>query len=199
MITVISEQLIEFTPPIIKECKILFDKAYVPSVRDDNEIDNGGDSIFVDTLISDDHVVPCTVPEELHPLAQKAKAVMHAQLRHHGIIYMNSSTHLSNSMMHFYSLGNMSKLPVPGCIKYIFEHEGKMVFAIQHQLDAHPGIVDPFKPYTHFPAKLYSSNMCDKLKIVHVDWIMCHFSQWQISSEHVVVSSLSQVHFHFHF
>jgi hypothetical protein len=93
----------------------------------------------------------------------------------------------------------MSKLPVPGCIKYIFEREGKMVFAIQCQLDAHPGIVDPFEPYPHFPAKLYSSNMCDELEIMHVDWIMCHFARWQISSEHVVVLSLSQVRFLFLF
>ena len=71
-----------------------------------------------------------------------------------------------------------------------------MAFAVQRQLPARQDVVDPFEPYIHFPAKLYSSGMGDALEIVEVDWIMCHFARWQMSSEHVVVLSLSRVCIH---
>ncbi|KIM75637.1 hypothetical protein PILCRDRAFT_78636, partial [Piloderma croceum F 1598] len=164
-------------PAVIKECKILFDKAYAPNIPDYNDINDA----------------PCTVPNELHPLAQKLKAIMHARLQHNGVIYTDSSTHLGSSLIHFYTNGDRSKSPTPGCIKYIFEHQGEMVFAVQRQLDAHPNVVDPFEPYPHFAAKLYSSHLSLTLELVCVSWVMCHFAQWQISSEHVIVLLLSQV------
>jgi hypothetical protein len=183
-------------PPVIKECKILFDKAYAPKVPDYGiVVDDGGDGIFVEPMIADEPPHPRTVPDELRPLAGKATAIMRARLRHRGIIYANSSTHLGNSLVQFYPCGDRSKLPVPGCIKYIFEHDGKMAFAVQRQLDAHHNIVNPFQHYPHFPANLYSSSMCDKLEVVHVDWVMCHFARWQMSPECVVVLSLSRVCF----
>jgi len=66
-----------------------------------------------------------------------------------------------------------------------------MVFAVQRQLEAPQGVLDPFKPYPNFAAKLYSSRLSEELEVVHVDWVLCHFAHWQISSEHVVVLSLS--------
>jgi len=180
-------------PPVIKECKILFDKAYAPKVHDISEVDDGGDGVFVETSFTDDHPAPCVVPDELRRFTQKAKAVMRARLRHRGIIYAISSTHLGNSLVHFYPHGDRSKSPIPGCIKFIFEQQGRMVFAVQHQLEAPQGVLDPFEPYPHFAAKLYSSRLSEELEVVHVDWVLCHFARWQISSEHVVVLSLSRV------
>jgi len=63
-------------PPVIKECKILFDKAYAPKVHDVGEIDDDRDSVFVETLFADDHPVPCVVPDELRHFTKKAKAVV---------------------------------------------------------------------------------------------------------------------------
>jgi hypothetical protein len=180
-------------PAVIKECQILFDKAYAPKIPDYNDINDGGNGVFTDTLYAEDHPTPRTVPNELRPLAQKLKAIMRARLRHNGVIYADSSTHLGNSLNHFYTNGDRSKSPTPGCIKYIFERQGEMVFAVQRQLNAHPNVVDPFEPYPHFAAKLYSSHLSQTLELVHVNWVMCHFARWQISSEHVVVLSLSRV------
>ena len=117
---------------------------------------------------------------------------MHAWLRHHGVIYAISSTHLGNSLILFYPHGDKSKSPIPGCIKFIFE-QGRLVFTVQRQLEAAQGVLDPFEPYPHFSAKLYSSCLSEELEVVHVDWVLCHFVCWQISSEHVVVLSLSRV------
>jgi len=72
-----------------------------------------------------------------------------------------------------------------------------MVFTVQRQLEAPQGVLDPFKPDPHFTVKLYSSRLSEELEVVHVDWISCHFAHWQISSEHVVVLSLSQVSCYF--
>jgi hypothetical protein len=180
-------------PPVIKECKTLFDKAYAPRVQDDSEVDYSGDGIFVETSFTDNHPVPRTVPNELRPLTLKAKAAMCARLRHHGIIYTNSSTHLGNSLVHFYPHNDKSKSPIPGCIKYIFEQQGRMVFAVQRQLELPHGTLDPFEPYPHFAAKLYTSHLSKELEVVHVDWVMCHFARWQMSSEHAAVLSLSRV------
>ena len=68
-----------------------------------------------------------------------------------------------------------------------------MVFGVQHQLKAPQGVLDPFEPYPHFAAKLSSSRLSEELEVVQVDWVLCHFARWQISLEHVVVLSLSQV------
>jgi hypothetical protein len=179
-------------PPVIKECKLLFDKAYSP-IRHDIEVDNGRDSVFVETSFADEHPVPRSVPDDLHPLVQKSKIRMRARIRHHGVVYATSSVHLGNSLVHFYPHGDKSKSAIPGSIKYIYEHKGQMLFAVQRQHAANPSVVDPFKPYLHFPAKLYSSSIHDTLEVVCVDWVLCHFAQWQISSDHVVILSLSRV------
>jgi hypothetical protein len=115
-------------PPVIKECKILFDKAYAPKIHDVSEIDDDRDSVFVETLFADDHPAPCVVMDELRHFTKKAKAIMCARLRHCGIIYAISSTHLGKSLIHFYPHGDRSKSPILGCIKFIFEQQGRMVF-----------------------------------------------------------------------
>ena len=180
-----------YCPPVIKECKILFNKAYALKVHDVvSGIDDDRDSVFMETSFTDDHPAPCIVPDEPHRFTKKAKVVMHTRLRHHGIIYTISSTHLGNSLILFYLYSNKSKSLIPGCIKFIFE-QGQLVFAVQRQLEAAQGILDPFEPYPHFLAKLYSSCLSEELEVVHVDWVLCHFARWQISSEHIVVLSLS--------
>jgi hypothetical protein len=155
-------------PPVIKECKALFDKAYTPRNRDDNNIDDACDDILTETLSTDNHTTPCTILLKLHPLAKKSKAVMCAQLQHGGIIYANCATHLGNSLIHFYPQGDRSQPPTPGCIIFFFEHWGEMVFAVQHQLSVHHSIVNPFEPYPHFPAKLYLSCLSENLEIVNI-------------------------------
>ncbi|KIM70953.1 hypothetical protein PILCRDRAFT_17572 [Piloderma croceum F 1598] len=57
-------------PAVIKECKILFDKAYAPKVLDYNDINDGNDNVFTDTLYVDHRPAPRTVPNDLHPLMQ---------------------------------------------------------------------------------------------------------------------------------
>lgn len=80
-------------PLVIKECKILFDKAYAPKIHDVSEIDNDRDGVFVEALFADDHPAPCVVPDELRHFTKKAKAIMRARLQHCGICYERPKKH----------------------------------------------------------------------------------------------------------
>ncbi|KAF8578139.1 hypothetical protein K439DRAFT_1362875, partial [Ramaria rubella] len=67
-----------------------------------------------------------------------------------------------------------------------------ITFVVHHHNPAVSGIVDPFAPYPHFPAKLYSSQLAEHLEIEQVQWVLCHFAQWSISSEIVVILNLTR-------
>lgn len=136
---------------------------------------------------------PVSTPADLRPLINGSKVILRARFNHHGVIYARSSTHLGNSLIHFYPNGDKSLPPIPGSIKYIFATRHTVAFAVQRHLNKCAGTIDPFTRYPDFPAKLYSAALADKLEVVEVDWVMSHFARWQISSGHVVVLSLSKV------
>lgn len=187
--------------PAIRECKILFDKGYAPTHNSDNNyygLGTCGDDLFVDMThvdIEDRRQVP--IPNDLSSLIRgKTKVILQARFKHDGIVYSRSSTHLGNSLIHFYPNGVKTTL-TPGTVKYIIRMtQDHILFAVQRHLDLPHNTLDPFAPYPHFPAKLYSVTLAD-LEIVEVDWIVSHFARWQISSEHVVVVSLSKVGINF--
>ncbi|KAF8576401.1 hypothetical protein K439DRAFT_1622880 [Ramaria rubella] len=93
-----------------------------------------------------------------------------------------ASTHLGKSLILFYAAG---------CVQYIVLLEGQITFVVHHHNPAVSGIVDPFAPYPHFLAKLYSSQLVEHLEIVQVQWVLGHFAQWSISSENVVILNLT--------
>ena len=132
-------------------------------------------------------------PEDLRPLTGHRQVVLHARFTHDGVVYARSSTHIGNSLIYFYPGGELSLTPVPGCIKYIFNGPNGISFAVQRHLDSAVNTVNPFAPYPDFPAALYSSSLAEKLEVVEVGWVTSHFARWKISSENVVVISLSKV------
>jgi len=172
-------------PPVIQECKKLFDKWYGLSGSDQSLSVEG---LFVQSLAPDDieYRKGVSVPSDLRHLVSGTSINLQARLKHNGIVYARSSTHLGNSLIQFYAGGNIHS-PVFGIIKYIFNLGDKMVFAVQRQLPAPIGIVDPFNQYPHFPAALYSLGLNEELEIVDVGWVMCHYARWQFSSKLVVV------------
>jgi hypothetical protein len=133
------------------------------------------------------------IPKDLRQLVGSVEVELHARLCHRNIIYSRSSTHLGNSLIFFYPLGNTSSNPVAACIKYVYSKHGIMTLAVERQLPSPVGTVDPFARYPYFPAKLYSCKLSDTLETVEVDWIMCHFARWQLSSRLSVILMLSQV------
>ena len=65
--------------PVIKECKQLFDKAYLP-IKHNIEVDDGRDGVFVEMSFADDHLVPRPIPDDLCPLVQRSKTLMWARI-----------------------------------------------------------------------------------------------------------------------
>jgi hypothetical protein len=175
-------------PPVIKECKILFDKIYAPKVAEGE--------ISVGDMDSDHHSGPMkTIPEDLCVLlgSLQHKAIMCARLHHNGVIYTTSNTHMGNSLVYFHPQGNRS-LRVPGSIKYIYQEQGRFVLAVQRQLPTSgDNGSDPYAIYPHFPAKLYSSQLSVGLERVQTDWIYSHYARWKLSATQSVVLSLSRV------
>jgi hypothetical protein len=169
-------------PEVLRQCKVLLDKAF--GIH--NEEDEEDEETYTSPLV--------TPPPDLVPLINADKVILRARLRDKNVIYARSSTHVGNSLVHFYSGGSTSSPAVPGSIKYIFRtSDGPFTFAVHRQLPVSDDTPDPFRHYPHFPAKLYSSSLSDRLELVQVDWVMAHFARWQSSELHAVVVSLSKV------
>ena len=101
-------------PAVIKECKQLFDKVYAPKVLDSDHSNN----LPVDVADNIPAMHTRTIPDDLHGLLVHAnEVIMSARVRHKGIVYSSSKTHLGNSLVYFYPRGNKASLPILGCIK----------------------------------------------------------------------------------
>ena len=168
------------SPPAVRECKALFDKATQQSAT------------FID---HSEHDTGCKVPvpAELRGVIPQKTVVLLARYKINGVIYARSSTYLGNSLIYYHSKGDKRSVAVPGGIQHILEVDNRIVFAVRHHLPKEPCIIDPFTPYPDFPAKLYSSQMSDSLELVELDWVVSHFARWQIYAGHVVIVSLSKV------
>ncbi|KAF8867825.1 hypothetical protein BD779DRAFT_1463527, partial [Infundibulicybe gibba] len=116
-----------------------------------------------------------------------------ARTRHDGVVYSSSSTHLGNSLIYFHPCGRRSTSVVPCSIKYIFSRNGKVAYAVQRQRQSGSEVIDPFRSYPDFPAKVYSSTLSTDLELVDPEWVMSHYARWDYTPEHVIVISLSKV------
>jgi hypothetical protein len=134
-----------------------------------------------------------SVPDDLRPLVSVAKVCLMATVQHCGLRFSRSSTHLGNSLIQFYPAGRTSSETVPGCIKYIYRTQGGISFAVQRHLDVNPDTANPWASYPHFPGRLYSKSLADKLEPVAPDWVVSHFVRYQVSPEHTLVLSLDTV------
>ncbi|KAG1825154.1 hypothetical protein EV424DRAFT_1298634, partial [Suillus variegatus] len=154
--------------PAIQECKFLFDSTYAPKSTG-------------------------TLGEELaeDPLDD---TILRARLKFNRIVYSRASTHIGNSQVFYYSQGDRLSSPVPGSIQHIYTTPmGELVFAVHKLLPRHDQSIDPFAMYPHFPAKMYSSSSSSHLENVKVSWVVSHFARWAVSSDTVVILSLSRV------
>ncbi|KAG2062212.1 hypothetical protein BDR06DRAFT_869113 [Suillus hirtellus] len=154
-------------PPVFREVKSLFDR-------------------FVSPLVDAN---PISVSEDHSPTPQ---AVLHAHTLHKRSIYTYDSTHVGNSLILYYSGGIRNVQPTLGIIKYIFEMERVVGFAMRHYLPLHSH-PDPFHHYPYFLACLYSSMLAEHLKTVKPEWVVMHFARWNVSPQHIVAMSLSSV------
>jgi hypothetical protein len=182
-------------PPVIQECKVLFDSMYSPKSTTSLEEELAEDPLD-DSVQPPPSAIAVAVPEDLYMLIKQRKAIVRARLKFNGVIYSRASTHVGNSQVLFYPCGDRLSSPVPGSIQHIYAvPTGELVFAVHRHLALNrpDRAIDPFAMYPDFPAKLYSSSLSSHLENVKVSWVISHFVRWEISSNHVVILSLSRV------
>lgn len=165
-------------PEVVQICKEYFDKAFSPP----------SDVHKPTTRISSP---PVDVLDDLCLLMGRRRATLQAHVHYDGSTYSRSSTHLGNSLVRFYPKGNLMAKPVPGSIKYIFHDQNLLRLAVQRQKPLCESI-DPFRPYSLFPAKLFSSELSETLEMVKLEWLVGHYARWTMPSGHAVVLSLNR-------
>ena len=161
--------------PVIQECKVLFNKAYAPEL-------DGYTPSTNPSVSSGETSQAVPVPVNRRHLVNQPKVILQAQHVCDRMVYAKSSTHLGNSLVHFYVDGNRATQPVTSCIKYIFVSDDRIHFAIECQLPLPHGSPNPFKHYPHFPASLYSVELSPTLETIQVNWVTSHFCSMDIVS-----------------
>lgn len=166
-------------PPFIEECKRVFDQAFGNTAEDDKN------------LISQSAFRP--VPAFLRGIIKSQKVALRARHHYDHVTFSRMSTHLGNSLIMFYPSGDHSNKPVPGSINYIVAQDGgEVVYVIRRQQPS-SGVIDPFSPYPHFHAKIYSTALSEILEVVKPEWVLSHYARWDLDEKHAVVLSLSRV------
>lgn len=173
-------------PPALEQVRRLFYKAYgnanfsraVHSSEDEQHSSSGKYQ---------------ALPPDLLPLLKQPDirtTVLMARHKHSGTIFARLSTHMGNSLIHFYPGGNAAP-PDFGVIKYVYSVNGVVHYAIQHLLPT--SAVDPFLAYPDFPAVLRSAQLSGRLEVVKPHDVLCHFARWTMPSGDVVVLPLYKV------
>jgi len=172
-------------PDVIRECKILLDKATAPKIQDEECW--GSDFVHQGKAQ--------TPPKDLSILLGGEDVCLIPHLAIHDVRYSSSSRHLGNSLVCYYPKGNTSSPPIPGSIKYIYRKGESTYFALQRQLPRAPEDpqLDPFARYPDFPASLYQARVSETLEAVEVDWVLCHYARWNVTAKHAVVLMLTKV------
>ena len=151
-------------PKFLKECKIVFDKAY-GSARTTSDPEIIAESVFR------------PIPDALKGIISERQAALCAHHKFDNAFFCRSSTHVGNSLVLFYPGGNHSETPIPGSIEYIVaKPNNDIVYVVRLQLPAPPGALDPFRFYLHFPAKIYSSELSKQRLVIRPAWMTSHYS-----------------------
>ena len=152
--------------------------------------------MFTSRLVQDDDPtlsgISGTTPPDLRSLLVHSHVKTRARLKHNGVVFARSSTHFGNSLILFYPNGDTT-VAVAGSIKYIIDHDGRFTFAIHRYMPIPHNLLDPFRFYPHFPAKLYSAALSQDLELVELHWVLSHCARWQLSPHSAVILNLSRV------
>jgi hypothetical protein len=169
-------------PPIIRECKSLFDKLFHHR--------NEPEDAIQDAVQDKSGNLAVNVEQPVSFLLADANAIQRARVEYDGVVYARSSSHLGNSYIHFFPNGAKNLDPIPASIKHIFVRSGNTSLAVIRHLPA--SAPDPFRYYCDLPIKLWSSKLAEDMEVIELDWVAGHVACWEWSSEHCVFLDLSR-------
>ena len=128
------------------------------------------------------------------PSLNVRRSPLRARHFHNDTLYTRSSTHVGNSLI-YYRPGGDSKLDlIPWFHKVYLPSTTRCRHLCRpRHLPVPDGTCDPFRHSPDFPAKLYSTQVHDKLDIVQPDWVVFQFARWNMSADYAVILSLPRV------
>ncbi len=184
-------------PPAIKSCAVLFNHLFGGEARYFGGIENDLEDLEFDAAVetsSQETKVSCPyiinfARKVAHPLQSSV-----ARVRHRGIMYSRSSTHMGNSHILFYSEGNKDSEPVPGTIVDHFRKSGCLYITRE----------TPTGAAFWFSRSVSSVHLTSqrgfilrswslRIDSVKLDWIASHFACYPWSDSQTAVLSLSRV------
>ena len=165
-------------PPVIKECRELFNKVYASKILDND------DSVTVEEATT----MPIhSTSAELHVLLKDAQEVaMCARMRHNSSVYSSSK--------YLYPHGDRALSSIPSSIKYVCCEGQTAYLGVQHQLSLENAVLNTFAHYPPFPARVYSSSLSQTLEQVQPDWIFSHYVWMNFTANHAVVLSFNRAY-----
>ena len=170
-------------PHFIKECKLLFDKAFGASHKESAILD---DAATARKKLSE-------TPPDLQLLVAAPQVSLRAHVHHAGRTYSRSSTHLGNSLLLYYPGGDPTAPVRAGSIKYIYADGATVHLAVNAQVSVPAGTRNPYERYPDFHASLYSTSLNAELEVVELSWIVGHYARWTMNDDLCVVIALLQV------
>ncbi|KJA16575.1 hypothetical protein HYPSUDRAFT_1064401 [Hypholoma sublateritium FD-334 SS-4] len=152
-------------PEVIRQFKVLFDKAFSSHIHADSEprLNSG------------------PLPVEV------------AHYRHDGVNFSRAKTHMGNSLILYYPTPT-SASPIAGSIQKITTSNQGVRLHVQRQASLEPGQRDPFMRYPSFPAKTYSAEMqhMSHLDIIGFPSVVTHVARYEFK-DRAVIMDLSRV------
>jgi hypothetical protein len=187
----------EDAPLVIKECSALLDH-YMPKrhrgIAVDYSFPLSGDVDDLDHQTTLDEDSSFSSVSDLPSIRSAIKlgpgAVLKKRVSYAGTTYSCPSSHIGNSNV-LYHLNNNPEV-IPGRIRYIFIQDGRTLFLITHHLDKCVTTVDPFLPYSDFPARLFSSHYATYHDLVDGENLVGHFAHWVLEPGQSVIVSLKK-------
>ncbi|EIW58367.1 uncharacterized protein TRAVEDRAFT_148483 [Trametes versicolor FP-101664 SS1] len=169
-------------PPALRQVKCFFDKAF-----------GTGNFVHSEEALEAEENVEVSrhrppVPEDLKSLltyAECKRVIVLARCKHDGFVFARSTTHLGNSLVRYYAKDRTAQY---GCIKYIYNVDGRIQLVVQRHLPAKGG--DPFERYADFPATVKSPELSPRLECIPLGHVICHFARWTMPSGDVAVVPL---------
>ena len=165
-------------PPALQAVRSIFEKAFGTGSQGDTMDEQTGRLT--------------KVPNELYRLTGCTELEVQARYHQGSVIFARASTHIGNSLIRFYSGGDLSQ-PLNGSIKYIYRCMDGVKFAVNRQLPCPDDVVDPFIVYSELHASLHSTDLSTELEEVAPHWVLGHCARWQLSESLAVMLFLSRV------
>ena len=169
-------------PPVMKECEIIFDKAFGLGFEDffDEDMSVGTTFLTTPPLCSVTLQAASWLSVRVSGLMGLSFPVP-AHLSGTGSLFIIQAA-IIQSLLYRLQL----------TLHIVVREDHSIVYAVYNKLPASPGAIGPFQFYSDFPAKIYYPCLSPDLQIIHSEWIKPRCARWNMDDRRAVVLTLSR-------